>query len=73
MIDAAEAAGVCRFIIDDFGWGPNMRGLPEFAAIGAQRRVAWDYAKQRAEANPAFTYSGIATGNSIDWVRFLPA
>lgn len=49
-----------------------MRVLPEFAAMAVQRRVVWDHAKERAEANPAFTYSGIATGNPIDPVRYLP-
>ncbi|KAI1378726.1 NAD(P)-binding protein [Hypoxylon crocopeplum] len=67
MIDAAEAAGVRRFIVDDFGWGPDFRSLPEFQEIGAQRRVAWDYAKERSEANPRFTYTGVTIGNPIDW------
>ncbi|KAK4539756.1 hypothetical protein LTR36_010409 [Oleoguttula mirabilis] len=67
LIDAAEAAGVKRFIIDDFGWGPDVRGLPEFAAIHAQRRAGWDYAKARADANPAFTWTGVTSGNPIDW------
>ncbi|OJJ44460.1 hypothetical protein ASPZODRAFT_135286 [Penicilliopsis zonata CBS 506.65] len=67
MIDAAEAAGVRRFIIDDFGWGPNVRGLPEFEPVRAQRRVPWDHAEKVAARNPNFTYCGIATGNPIDW------
>jgi hypothetical protein len=69
MIDAAEAAGVKRFIIDDFGWGPNFRGLPEFKDIHAHRRAGWDHAKARAEANSGFTFTGVTTGNPIDWVR----
>lgn len=72
LIDAAEAAGVRRFIIDDFGWGPYIRGLPEFKNVHAQRRLGWDHAKVRAEANPAFTYTGITSGNPIDWVRIIP-
>lgn len=68
IIDAAEAAGVQRFIIDDFGWGPEVRGLPEFSAVHAQRRVGWDHAKARADTNPDFTWTGITTGNPIDWV-----
>lgn len=68
LIDAAEAAGVRRFIIDDFGWGPDIRGLPEFDAIHAQRRVGWDHAKAKGDANTAFTWTGIAIGNPIDWV-----
>lgn len=69
LINAAEAAGVRRFIIDDFGWGPYIRGLPEFNNVHAQRRLGWDHAKKRADANPAFTYTGITSGNPIDWVR----
>lgn len=68
MIDAAEATGVKRFIVDDFGWGPNVRGLPEFHDVHARRRAQWDYAKARALANPGFTWTGITTGNPIDWV-----
>lgn len=67
LVDAAEAAGVKRFIIDDFGWGPNVRGLPEFKDVHAQRRLGWNHANARAEANPAFTYTGITSGNPIDW------
>lgn len=68
FIDAAEAAGAKRFIVDDFGWGPDVRSLPEFAQIHALRRLGWDRAKARADANPGFTWTGISTGNPIDWV-----
>jgi hypothetical protein len=68
MIDAAEAAGVKRFILDDFGWGDNPKSLPEFNDIHAHRRAGWDHAKAKAESNPSFTYTGISTGNPIDWV-----
>ncbi|KAL1847111.1 hypothetical protein Daus18300_014052 [Diaporthe australafricana] len=67
MIDAAEAAGVRRFIVDDFGWGPDPRGLPEFDGVHAKRKMQWDHAKKRAETNPDFTWTGITTGNPIDW------
>ena len=68
FIDAAEAAGVKRFIVDDFGWGPDPRSLPEFGQIHAQRRLGWHHAKERAEANADFTWTGVSTGNPIDWV-----
>ncbi|ROV95733.1 hypothetical protein VMCG_07625 [Cytospora schulzeri] len=67
MVDAAEAAGVKRFILNDFGWGPDFRGMPEFHDIHVKRRAQWDRAKMKAEANPDFTWTGIATGNPIDW------
>ncbi|KAF4446192.1 hypothetical protein F53441_10168 [Fusarium austroafricanum] len=67
MIDAAQAAGVKRFIVDDFGWGPDFRNYPEFEAVRAQRLVGTDRAKEHAAANPCFTWTGIASGNPIDW------
>lgn len=75
MVDAAEAAGVKRFIINDFGWGPDVNSFPEFHAIHAHRRAGWDHARARAEQNRAFTWTGISTGNPIDWVypSLLPA
>jgi hypothetical protein len=68
MIDAAEAAKVKRFILGDFGWGKHVRNFPEFDEIKARRTVGWDHAAARAEANPAFTWTAISTGNPIDWV-----
>ncbi|KAM0355175.1 hypothetical protein ACHAPU_001039 [Fusarium lateritium] len=67
MIDAAEAAGVKRFIVDDFGFGPDFRSYPEFEAVRAQRTVGIDRAKEHANANSAFTWTGIVSGNPIDW------
>ncbi|EAW12451.1 aromatic alcohol reductase [Aspergillus clavatus NRRL 1] len=67
IIDAAEAAGVKRFIVNDFGWGPDIDGLPEFKAIHAQRRATWDHAKEKARENAGFTWTGITIGNPIDW------
>jgi hypothetical protein len=69
MAEAAEAAGIKRFIIDDFGWGPDFRGLPEFDAIKGDRTAGWDRAAKLSKENPEFTWSGITTGNPIDWVR----
>lgn len=70
VVDAAEAAGVGRLVVDDFGWGPRDGGgfFPEFAAAHAERRAHWDRARARAEANPAFTWTGVSIGNPVDWV-----
>ncbi|KAI8965457.1 NAD(P)-binding protein [Daldinia sp. FL1419] len=67
LVDAAEAAGVQRFVLDDFGWGPDFNSLPEFKSIDAQRKVAWARVSELSQANPKFTFSGIAIGNPIDW------
>lgn len=71
FVDASYAAGVRRFIIDDFGWGPNPRAFEEFAPIHAMRTEGWDHAKKKAEAGGeerGFTWTGISVGNPIDWV-----
>jgi hypothetical protein len=71
MVDAAEAAGVKRFVLDDFGWGPYFKGLPEFADVKKQRAAGPERARALAEKNPGFTWSSVATGNPIDWVSLL--
>lgn len=71
MIDAAEAAGVRRFIVNHFGWGPGFRNLPEFDEIGAKRKVALERARQLSQSNSEFTWTSISIGNPIDWVRLL--
>lgn len=65
---AAEAAGVRRLVVDDFGWGPSFRGLPELAEAGAARTAAFDFAAGLAGRNGAFTWTGVTIGNPIDWV-----
>ncbi|KAM0385425.1 hypothetical protein ACHAQC_011337 [Fusarium culmorum] len=67
MIDAAEAAEVKRFIVADFGWGPDFTSFPEFDSVRAQRAVGFEHARKHAAANPNFTWTSIATGNPIDW------
>ncbi|ETS82329.1 hypothetical protein PFICI_04205 [Pestalotiopsis fici W106-1] len=67
MIDASLAAGLKRFIINDFGWGPDFEGEPEFQEIKQRRLVAWDHAMKLASSNPTFTWTGITIGNPIDW------
>ncbi|KAJ4003760.1 hypothetical protein NW752_011185 [Fusarium irregulare] len=71
MIDAAEAAGVKRFIVADFGWGPDFQSFPEFDPVRAQRAVGFEHAIKHAAANPSFTWTSIATGNPIDWALKL--
>ncbi|KAK8092944.1 NAD(P)-binding protein [Apiospora kogelbergensis] len=67
LVDAAAAAGLRRFVVNDFGWGQNPRCFPEMREVGARRHVAWDRARDRADADPAFTWTGVTIGNPIDW------
>ncbi|KAJ4247851.1 hypothetical protein NW762_013061 [Fusarium torreyae] len=74
MVDAAQAAGVKRFILDDFGWGPEFTSYPEFEPFRAKRVAGVDRAKEHVSANRAFSWTAIASGNPIDWAlkRFPP-
>lgn len=69
MIDAAAAAGVGRFVLDDFGYPPEFQRLPELVANGESRRKVLEYAKRIAEREEGFTWSAVAIGVPIDWVR----
>ncbi|KAL8285626.1 hypothetical protein RB597_002610 [Gaeumannomyces tritici] len=64
---AAEAAGVRRLVVDDFGWGPAFRGLPDLAGVAAERRAGFDAAAGLAARNPGFTWTGVSVGLPIDW------
>ncbi|KAI1822028.1 NmrA-like family protein [Xylaria intraflava] len=78
IVDAAAQAGVKRYIINDFGWGPNSLALPEFKPIGEMRQVAWnramEYARRDEGKTDGFTWTGITIGNPIDWAlaKFPP-
>ncbi|KAG9665230.1 NAD(P)-binding protein, partial [Aureobasidium melanogenum] len=67
FVDAAVSAGVKRFIVDDFGWGITSKGFSEFNAIHASRQEGWDYAAAKAREVERFTWTGLSTGNPIDW------
>jgi hypothetical protein len=68
MMDAAEAAGVQRFIVDEFGRVPGYKVLPELEAVGASRRAILQYAARKALLNPSFSWSAVAIGHPFDWV-----
>jgi hypothetical protein len=68
MMDAAEAVGVQRFVLDEFGRVPGSKGLPEFEAVSASRKAVLNYAAQKALSNPGFSWSAVAIGHPFDWV-----
>jgi hypothetical protein len=68
IIDAAEAVGVRRFVVDEFGRAPGQKGLADFEAISAPRKVVLRHAAQKASLNPGFSWSAVAIGHPFDWV-----
>ncbi|KAB5525707.1 NmrA-like family protein [Coniochaeta sp. 2T2.1] len=68
MVDAAVAAGVKRFVVDDFGWGMARKSFEEFGAVHRLRVEGWERARERAEGSGGkFTWTGVSIGNPIDW------
>lgn len=68
MIEAAVKAGVKRFILNEFANSYNQPGLPELERFRIPKRNIMELAKQKtAESNGAFSWSGLATGNFLDY------
>jgi nucleoside-diphosphate-sugar epimerase len=69
LLEAAEKAGVKRFILDEFANSPtNQVGLAELRNFGpvVTKQSMVELAKSLSVSNPAFTWSALATGNFID-------
>lgn len=73
-MNAAETAGVKRFVLDDYGNSPtNQRGLVELEPFRSPRRKMVELAECLAAGNRNFTWSALVTGNFIDYsVKKLP-
>lgn len=69
VIEAAEAAGVKRFIPSEFGNDNAAPTQPDFKALLAHKVSVMTFLKARAAANPNFTWTTLANGVFIDWVR----
>jgi putative NADH-flavin reductase len=66
MIDAAEKAGVKRFIPSEFAATLSVR--EDLNPLQEARSMVLDHLSQKSKANPNFTHTPIATGSFIDWV-----
>ncbi|KAF8244888.1 NAD(P)-binding protein [Wilcoxina mikolae CBS 423.85] len=74
LIDAAEAVGVKRFILDEFGNAPDQKRLPELEFAREQKKRILVHAMEKAAENSSFTWTALATGNFIDWaIKKFPA
>ncbi len=74
IMEAAEAAGVKRFILDEYINSPNQRGLSELEQYRTPKLEMVALAKSMASANRNFTWSALATGNFIDYaLKKFPA
>jgi hypothetical protein len=68
LIDAANAAGVKRFIPSEYGIHTRNLGGAKIGQILAGKIKTVDYLQEKAKENSNFTWTGIATGFFFDLV-----
>lgn len=68
VIDAAVDAGVKRFIPSEFSGNMDNKANVSIIAMFADRVAVRDYAKEKAAANPNFSYTTVSNGPFYDWV-----
>lgn len=69
LIDAAEKAGVKRFIPSEFGSPKGPHDLPEFTALLQNKLAVVQYLEDKARQNDKFTWSVFTVGTFLDRVR----
>ena len=68
IIEAAEKAGVKRFVLNEYANSPtNQTFLSELESFRTVKLQMVEQVKVLAAANPSFTWSALATGNFIDY------
>lgn len=67
MLEAAIKAGVKRFVLNEFANSYNQVGLPELEPLRTPKREVLRLAKQKAADHPEFSWTGLATGNFLDY------
>ncbi|KAL4933779.1 aromatic alcohol reductase [Aspergillus undulatus] len=66
LIDAAVAVDVKRFIPAEFGMD-SMNELSRALPVCAPKAATQAYLHQKSQANPEFSWTGIANGLFLDW------
>ncbi|KAI1627161.1 hypothetical protein EDD37DRAFT_621543 [Exophiala viscosa] len=66
LIDASVAAGVKRFIPAEFGMD-SLNPLCVHLPVCAPKAATQKYLEAKAQANPGFSWTGIANGLFLDW------
>lgn len=70
LIDAAEKAGVKRFVPSEFGSPKGPHDLPEFTALLRNKLAVVQYLEDKARQNDRFTWSVFNVGMLLDRVRY---
>ncbi|RSL78937.1 hypothetical protein CDV31_017242 [Fusarium ambrosium] len=66
LVDAAEKAGVKRFIPSEFGSPKGNNDLPEYTNLLQNKLKVVRYLQQKADKNPQFSWSAFTTGTFLD-------
>jgi hypothetical protein len=68
LIDAAEQAGVKRFIPSEFGWANDRPILPELQARLEPKAKILEHLIETCRGSKTMSWSALATGPLFDWV-----
>ncbi|KAK2931593.1 NmrA-like domain [Fusarium oxysporum f. sp. vasinfectum] len=66
LVNAAEKAGVKRFIPSEFGPPRGGRDIPEYRNLQKNKLDVIGHLMNKAERNPQFTWSAFSTGTFLD-------
>ncbi|KAG7418729.1 Pinoresinol reductase 2 [Fusarium oxysporum f. sp. raphani] len=66
IIEAAEKAGVRRYIPSEFGVPKGLHDVPEYAALLGKKQKVMELLKEKSEKNPHFTWSSFVNGAFLD-------
>ncbi|KAF2103036.1 hypothetical protein NA57DRAFT_52572 [Rhizodiscina lignyota] len=67
MIDAADEAGVKRFMPSEWGWAKDRPMLDELKQRLAEKEKVFDYLVEKCNASKTMSWSAIAAGPFLDW------
>ena len=71
MIDAAAAVGVKRFIPSEFGADRNKEVHPDFERLQHGKITVLGYLIEKCKGNNNLTWTCVASGPFLDWVRIV--
>ena len=68
MIDAAEEAGVKRFMPSEWGWAKDRPRLDQLKLRLAEKEKVFDYMVEKCDSSKTLSWTAVAAGPFLDWV-----
>lgn len=69
IIDAAEEAGVKRFMPSEWGWAQDRPMLDQLKQRLAEKQKVFDYMVEKCDSSKTLSWTAVAAGPFFDWVR----